>query len=95
MLFLQINSVFKISLAKKNFDGLEKIHLKKKIHNSVWGTKTFLYDIREPRYKQIKMGYQISKVLDIGQSSALKSDVQYCLTYISAALYFTEMGLNF
>ena len=54
-----------------------------------------LYDIRELRYKQIKMGYQISKVLYIGQSSALKSDVQYCLTYISAALYFTEMGLNF
>ena len=28
----------------------------------------------ELRYKQIKMGYQISKILDIGQSSVLKSD---------------------
>ena len=44
---------------------------------------------------QIKMGYQITKVLDIGQSSSLKSDVQYCLTYILAALRFTEMVLSF
>ena len=42
-----------------------------------------------------KWGYQISKVLYIGQSSVLKSDVQYCLTYVSAALCFTEIGLNF
>ena len=44
------------------------IHLKGGIHSFVWSTKTFLYDIREPRYKQIKMGYQISKCLNIGQS---------------------------
>ena len=41
------------------------------------------------------MGYQITKALDIGQSSSLKSDVQYCLTYISAALRFTEMVWSF
>ena len=29
---------------------------------SIWSTKTFLYDIRGPRYKEIKMGYQISKI---------------------------------
>ena len=32
--------------------------------------KTFLYNIGEPRYKKIK-------ILDIGQSSVLKSDVPY------------------
>ena len=48
--------------------------LKGEIHSSVWSTKTFLHDIRELRYKQIKIGYQISKILDIGQSSVLKSD---------------------
>ena len=76
-------------------EGRDMIHLKGEIHSSVWSTKTFLYDIREPRYREIKMGYQITKVLDIGQSSSLKSDVQYCLTYISAALRFTEMVLSF
>ena len=44
------------------------IHWKGGIHSFVWSTKTFLYDIWEPRYKQIKMGYQISKCLNIGQS---------------------------
>ena len=37
-----------------------------------WSTKTFLYDIWEPRYKQIKMGYQMSKCLNIGQSQCLE-----------------------
>ena len=40
------------------------------------------------------MGYQISNILDIGQSCVLKSDVQYCFPYISAALCCTKMGLN-
>ena len=37
-----------------------------------WCTKSFLYNAREPRYEQIKMGYQISKYLNIGQSSCLE-----------------------
>ena len=45
-----------------------------------WSTKTCLYNIREPRYKQIKMGYQIS-------------DFPYCLTYISAPFCFTDMDM--
>ena len=64
------------------------------IHSSVWSTLTILYDIREPRYKQNKMGYQIQKILGIGQSCVLKSDVQYGFPYISAPLCCTEMGLN-
>ena len=44
------------------------IYWKGGIHSFVWSTKTFLYDIREPRYKQIKMGYHISKCLNFGQS---------------------------
>ena len=39
-----------------------------------WSTKTSLYDIREPRNKQINMGYQILKCLNIGKSSVLKYD---------------------
>ena len=27
------------------------------IHSFIWSTKTFLYDIRKPGYKQTKMGY--------------------------------------
>ena len=84
-----------IFLATNVPEGWEIIHLKGEVHCSVWSTKTFLYDIREPRYKEIKMGYQITKVLDIGQSSSLKSDVQFCLTYILAVLCFTEMVLSF
>ena len=74
--------------------GWDIFHLKGGIHSSVWVTKIFLYDIREPSYKQKKMGYQVSNLLDIGQSCVLKSDVQYCFPYISAPLYCTEMGLN-
>ena len=57
-----------ISLTKNILEGWDIIHLKGEIHSFVWSTKTFLYDIREPRYKQIKMGYRISKCLNIGQS---------------------------
>ena len=36
----------------------------------------------------------LSKILDIGLSSALKSDVPYCFSYVLASLCFTEMSLN-
>ena len=57
-----------ISLAINMLESLDIIHCKGGLQSFVWSTKTFLYDIREPRYKQIKMGYQISKCLNIGQS---------------------------
>ena len=56
-----------ISLTKNILEGWDIIHLKGDIHSFVWSTKTFLYYIREPRYKQIKMGYWISKCLNMGQ----------------------------
>ena len=43
-------------------------HLKGGIHSSVLSTKTFLSNIRKLRYKQIKLGYQISKIIDIRPS---------------------------
>ena len=49
-------------------EGWDIIHWKGGIQSFVWSTKTFLYDIWEPRYKQIEMGYQISKCLNIAQS---------------------------
>ena len=75
-------------------EGWDIIYLKGEIHNSVWSTKTFVYGKREPRYKQTKMRYEISKISDTGQSSVLKSDVPYCFTYILAHLCFTEMDLS-
>ena len=81
-----------ISPATNMLEGWKIFHLNGGIHRSVWSTKTFLCDIREPRYKQIKMGYQISEVLYIGQSSALKSDVQYCLLKLLKGLLFKSSG---
>ena len=81
-------------MTTNRLEGLNIIHLKGGINSSIWSTKTYLYEIREPRYKQIKTGYHISKFLNIGQSSVLKSDVPYYFTHISAPLYFIEMGLN-
>ena len=40
-----------ISLATNMLEGLDIIHWKGGIHSFVWSTKTFLYDILEPRYK--------------------------------------------
>ena len=37
-------------------------HLKGDIHSFVSSTSSFLCDIGEPRYKQNKMGYQISRI---------------------------------
>ena len=44
-----------ISLATNMIEGRDIIHWKDGIHSFVWSTKTFLYDIWEPRYKQIKI----------------------------------------
>ena len=57
-----------ISLTTNILEGWDIIHWKVGINGFVWSTKTFLYDIWAPRYKQIKMGYQISKYFNIGQS---------------------------
>ena len=56
------------SLATNMLEEWDMIHWKGGIHSFVWSTKTFLYAIWKSRYKQIKMGYQISKFLNIGQS---------------------------
>ena len=78
----------------KHARRLDIIHMKNGIHSSIWSTKTFLYDIRAPRYKQFKMGYQILKISDIRQSKVLDSDVTYCFIYIPASLCFRDMCLN-
>ena len=46
-----------ISTTIKMLEGWNIFYLKGGIHGSVLSTKTFLYDIRELRYKQIKIGY--------------------------------------
>ena len=55
-------------------EGWDILHLKSEIHSSVWSTKTFLYDIRELRYEQSIMDYQILRILDNDQSDIVKSD---------------------
>ena len=65
-------------------EGYGIFHLKGGIHSSVLSTKTFFYDIRNMRYKLIKMENQIWKILDIGQAFVLKFDILYCHVYILA-----------
>ena len=63
-IWLELQGVLKKIRRSFCFNMLEDwdiIHLKGKIHSSIWNTKTSLYDIREPGYKQNNMGYQISK----------------------------------
>ena len=71
------------SPATNILDDWDISHLKDRICSSVWSTKTFLYDIWELRYKQNNMCYHLSKIVNIEQSSVLKSDTQYCFPYIS------------
>ena len=54
-----------ISLAINMLEGCDISHLKGGIHNSIWSTKTFLYDIREPRYKQNHICGIIFEVMEI------------------------------
>ena len=83
-----------ISLVRNILEGWSIFHLKGGIHRSIWSTKTFLYDIVELRYKRNNMEYQISKFLNIEQSSVLKTDTQYCFPYISVLPCCAELGLN-
>ena len=77
-----------ISLATNMLESWDIIHWKGGIHSFVWSTKNFLYQIWEPRYKQIKMGYQILENLYIGQSLCLEI---WCPTLIY--LYFCSLIL--
>ena len=74
----------KIPLAANMLDGQNIFHFKGGNHSSFWSTKTFLCDIREQRYEQIKTGYQIAKNLYKVKSSVLKFDVPYCFVFIVA-----------
>ena len=75
-----------ISLAIDMLEGRYISHLKGGIHSSVWSTKTFLYNIREPRYKQNDMGYKMSRIWYNQQSDYL--EIWYCqdLCIISLAM---------
>ena len=54
-----------ISLATSMLEGWGIFHLKGDIHSIVSSTSSFLCDIREPRYNQNKMGYEIKKIENI------------------------------
>ena len=36
-------------------EGWDIIHWKSEIHSFIWSTKTFMFNIREPRYKQTRL----------------------------------------
>ena len=68
------HSLCLIPLAKDMLESWDIISWKGGIHSFVLSTKTFLNDIWETIYKQINMGSQISKCLNIEKSSVWKSD---------------------
>ena len=55
------NSNVTFSPTTKIIEGWYIFYIKGGTHSSVLSTKTSLYDIRAPRYKQTKIGYQILK----------------------------------
>ena len=56
-------------------EGLDIFHMKGGILRFIWSTKTFLYDIREPRYKQNNLGYQKSRDENNKQFNVMESDI--------------------
>ena len=60
--FLLFQHILFNSLATNMLESRDLYHSKGEIHSSVWSTKTFLYNIREPRYKQNNMRYKISRI---------------------------------
>ena len=57
--------------------------------------KKCLYNIREARYKQIKLGYQNLKKMDIRQSRALKSHFQYHFAYSFGSVMLYRKGVEY
>ena len=55
-------------------EGWDIIHLKGEIHISVLSTETFLFNVRELRYKHNNMGYQILRIWNIDHSNYFESD---------------------
>ena len=48
--------------------------MKSGIRSFIWSTKTFLYDIREPRYKENNLRYQKSRDENDKQSNVFELD---------------------
>ena len=63
-----------ISFATNMLEGWDIFYLKGGIQSSIWSRNTFLYVIRELRYKQNNIGYQISRIWNKDQSNIFRSD---------------------
>ena len=72
-----------ISLATNRLEGWDIFHLKGRIHSFVWSTKKFLYDIRELRYKKIKIGYQICQNYIVCKKNQQFHGFMKCLAIIN------------
>ena len=69
-----------------NISGCDISHLKGGIFSSVWSTKTFLCNIREPRYREIKIGYYTFRYWLISFLE-LRCLILFCLYFGSLVLY--------
>ena len=69
-----------ISLYTNMLEGWDIFHMKGGILRFIWSTKTFLYDIRELRYKQNNMGYKKPRDWNDKQSNFLESDTAMIYT---------------
>ena len=85
-----------VSPTTKMIEGWYIFYIKGGTHSSVLSTKTSLYDIRSPRYKQNKMGYQIKKIVRYLTIYCFKiwCSILFCLYFGSLMLYWNGFDLK-
>ena len=79
-----------ISPATNMLEGYDIFLLKGGIHSFIWSTKTFLYDMRELRYKQNKIGYHISRISNNG--SLIRDFIQISTFYQNQGQIFGDLN---
>ena len=75
------------------FGGLDISHFKGDFLWYVSGSNAFLYNIREPKYKQNIMRHQISRHEIVQYLHFLNSDIPFWFSYFSASWCHTEIFL--
>ena len=70
-------SISIITLAMNILGGWDQFNLKGDTLRRASSSSSFLYNIKELKYKQNKMGHQISKKLDFQISIFLRSDIPF------------------
>ena len=86
------HTVWIISTAANTLDGWDISHLKSGICSSIWSTKTFLFIISEPRYRQNNKGYQISRIWNDEQVISWNLIPQGFIHNFSSYAHFRRRG---